>query len=99
MAARHHCDCGDQEPARRRAGDANVAHACNHGGCGLSRIPEAVPQFHGNFLIDDTFLAAEGITDFEQYRADPSEPLARPFFVPDEPAPPPGVSVTVERWE
>jgi citronellol/citronellal dehydrogenase len=56
-------------------------------------------SFTGNFLIDDTFLAAEGITDFEPYRADPSEPLARTFFVPDEPAPPPGVSVTVERWE
>jgi citronellol/citronellal dehydrogenase len=56
-------------------------------------------SFTGNFLLDDTFLAAEGITDFEQYRADPSEPLARTFFVPDEPAPPPGVSVTVERWE
>jgi citronellol/citronellal dehydrogenase len=56
-------------------------------------------SFTGNFLIDDTFLAAEGITDFEQYRADPSEPLACTFFVPDEPAPPPGVSVTVERWE
>ena len=56
-------------------------------------------SFTGNFLIDDTFLAAEGITDFEQYRADPSEPLARTFFVPEEPAPPPGVSVTVERWE
>ena len=56
-------------------------------------------SFTGNFLIDDTFLAAEGITDFEQYRADPSEPLARTFFVPDEPAPPPGVSVTVDRWE
>jgi citronellol/citronellal dehydrogenase len=56
-------------------------------------------SFTGNFLIDDTFLAAEGITDFEQYRVDPSEPLARTFFVPDEPAPPPGVSVTVERWE
>ena len=56
-------------------------------------------SFTGSFLIDDSFLAAEGITDFEQYRADPSEPLARTFFVPDEPAPPPGVSVTVERWE
>jgi citronellol/citronellal dehydrogenase len=56
-------------------------------------------SFTGNFLIDDSFLAAEGITDFEQYRVDPSEPLARTFFVPDEPVPPPGVSVTVERWE
>jgi citronellol/citronellal dehydrogenase len=56
-------------------------------------------SFTGNFLIDDSFLAAEGVTDFEQYRVDPSEPLARTFFVPEEPAPPPGVSVTVERWE
>jgi citronellol/citronellal dehydrogenase len=56
-------------------------------------------SFTGNFLIDDTFLASEGVTDFEQYRVDPSEPLARTFFVPEEPAPPPGVSVTVERWE
>jgi len=54
-------------------------------------------SFSGNFLIDDSFLAAEGITDFEQYRVDPSEPLARTFFVPEEPAPPSGVSVTVER--
>ena len=100
VAARHHRDRGDQEPARRRAGDANVAHACRS----WRMRPIAIFQkpsrsFTGNFLIDDTFLAAEGVTDFEQYRADPSEPLARTFFVPDEPAPPPGVSVTVERWE
>ena len=56
-------------------------------------------SFSGNFLIDDSFLAAEGVTDFEQYRVDPGEPLARTFFVPEEPAPPSGVSVTVERWE
>jgi citronellol/citronellal dehydrogenase len=40
--------------------------------------------FTGNFLIDDTFLAAEGVTDFEKYRVDPSVPLQRDFFVPDE---------------
>jgi citronellol/citronellal dehydrogenase len=55
-------------------------------------------SFTGNFLIDDTFLAGEGITDFEKYRVDPDEPLAPTFFVPDEP-PPPGVRVTGERWE
>src|ERR1700746_276877 len=56
-------------------------------------------SFTGNFLIDDTFLAAEGITNFEKYRVDAREPLAPTFFVPDDAAPPPGVSVTGERWE
>jgi citronellol/citronellal dehydrogenase len=49
--------------------------------------------FSGNFLIDDTFLAGEGVTDFEPYRIDPSLPLALDFFVPDQIAPPPGVVV------
>jgi citronellol/citronellal dehydrogenase len=56
-------------------------------------------SFTGHFLIDDSFLAGEGVTDFEQYRVDPREPLAPTFFVPDEPPAPPGVQVTGERWE
>jgi citronellol/citronellal dehydrogenase len=56
-------------------------------------------DFTGNFLIDDSFLAGEGVTDFEQYRVDRREPLAPTFFVPDEPAPPPGVSVAAQRPE
>ncbi|HRE21989.1 MAG TPA: NAD(P)-dependent oxidoreductase [Rhabdaerophilum sp.] len=44
--------------------------------------------FSGHFLIDDTFMAAEGVTDFDGYRADPSQPLTPDFFVPDDiPAP------------
>jgi citronellol/citronellal dehydrogenase len=56
-------------------------------------------SFTGNFLIDDTFLASEGITDFEKYRVDAREPLAPTFFVPDEPPPPPGVVVSTARRE
>ncbi|WP_210497212.1 SDR family oxidoreductase [Microvirga antarctica] len=44
--------------------------------------------FAGNFLIDDTFLAGEGVTDFEIYRVDPSVPLMPDFFVPDDSVPP-----------
>ena len=55
--------------------------------------------FTGHFLIDDTFLAGEGVADFEKYRAAPGEPLAGTFFVPDDPPPPPGVSISGKRWE
>ncbi len=44
--------------------------------------------FSGQFLIDDTFLAGEGVTDFERYRVDPSVPLMPDFFVPDSVPPP-----------
>jgi citronellol/citronellal dehydrogenase len=40
--------------------------------------------FTGNFLIDDAFLAAEGITDFESYRVDPTVPAMLDLFVPPE---------------
>jgi len=65
-----------------------------------SRTPEIVADaayavfqkpartFTGNFLIDDTFLAGEGVTDFERYRVDPSVPLMPDFFVPDDVPPP-----------
>lgn len=49
--------------------------------------------FTGHFLIDDTFLAAEGVTDFEPYRVDPSVSLQPDFFVPDDIPPPRGVQV------
>ncbi|MGF1544218.1 MAG: SDR family oxidoreductase [Parvularculaceae bacterium] len=52
-------------------------------------------SFTGNFLIDDTFLHENGVTDFERYRVDPSRPLVPDFFVPETPAPPPGVAETI----
>jgi len=51
-------------------------------------------SFSGQFVIDDTFLAGEGVTDFEPYRVDPQAPLASDFFVPDHIRPPPGVVVS-----
>jgi citronellol/citronellal dehydrogenase len=53
-------------------------------------------SFTGQFLIDDTFLAGEGVTDFDRYRVDPREPLAPDFFVPDDNEPPPGVSLAAK---
>jgi citronellol/citronellal dehydrogenase len=41
-------------------------------------------EFTGNFLIDDTFLASRGVTDFDRYRVDPSMPLMPDFFVPED---------------
>ena len=77
----------------------------------MSRTPEIMADaayaifhkpaksFTGHFLIDDTFLAGEGVTDFEKYRAVPGEPLAGTFFVPDDPPPPAGVEISGKRWE
>jgi citronellol/citronellal dehydrogenase len=59
-----------------------------------SRTPEIVADaaylifnkparsFSGNFLIDETFLAGEGVTDLGRYRVDPSRPLMTDLFVP-----------------
>ena len=53
-------------------------------------------SFTGNFLIDDTFLSGEGVTDFDKYRADPTQPLSPDFFVPDDSVPPSGVSLAAK---
>jgi len=50
-------------------------------------------EFSGNFLIDDSFLYAEGVRDFEIYRVDPTRPLMPDFFVPADSMPPPGVKI------
>ena len=50
-------------------------------------------EFTGNFLIDDTFLAENGVTDFDRYRVDPTKALMPDFFVPDSVPLPKGVSL------
>jgi citronellol/citronellal dehydrogenase len=77
---------GDEVMRRSRTPDilADAAHAI---------FGKSARAFTGNFLIDDTFLAGEGVTDFARYRVDASEPLQSDFFVPDDIPPPPGVSV------
>jgi citronellol/citronellal dehydrogenase len=49
--------------------------------------------FTGNFLIDDSFLYAEGVRDFDQYRVDKTQTLMPDFFVPESSVPPPGVTL------
>src|SRR5690348_10615939 len=57
------------------------------------RIFQKPVGFTGNFLIDDTFLSQEGVTDFDRYRVDPRQPLQVDFFVPDSMPPPKGVNL------
>lgn len=47
----------------------------------------------GNFFIDDIVLYQAGERDFDKYRVDPTKPLMPDFFVPDDAALPPGVSM------
>jgi citronellol/citronellal dehydrogenase len=74
-------------------GEAGLAHC---------RKPEIVADaawhvfnrpksFSGNFLIDDSFLFENGVSDFDQYRVDPTCDLLPDFFVPADMPPPPGV--------
>src|SRR5262249_26343954 len=77
---------GDQVMRMSRTPDivADAAHAI---------FLKPAKSFTGNFLIDDTFLAAEGVTDFDAYRADPTQPLQPDLFVPDNIPPPAAVSL------
>jgi len=54
-------------------------------------------DFTGNFLIDDTFLAENGVIDFDKYRVDPAKDLMQDFFVPDWIPAPVGVSLKAVR--
>lgn len=47
----------------------------------------------GQFFIDDVLLAQEGLTDFDQYRIDPTRDLMPDFFVPEDTPFPAGVTM------
>jgi citronellol/citronellal dehydrogenase len=80
---------GDAIVRRSRTPDILADAACRI-------FAKPAKSFTGHFLIDDTFLAAEGVTDFDRYRVDPREPLAPDFFVPDDEKPPPSVSLAAK---
>jgi citronellol/citronellal dehydrogenase len=80
---------GDTIMRRSRTPDILADAACRI-------FAKPAKSFTGQFLIDDTFLTAEGVTDFDRYRVDPREPLAPDFFVPDDEKPPPGVSLAAK---
>ena len=77
---------GDEGMRRCRTVEimADAAHAI---------FSKTAREFTGNFLIDDSFLYAEGERDFDKYRVDPSTPLMADFFVPADSTPPPGVVI------
>lgn len=56
-------------------------------------LTKPAAEFTGNFLIDDSFLVSEGITDLDQYAVDPTQELLPDFFVPEEPVAPEGVNI------
>ena len=69
----------------------------------ISRFPEIMgdaaytiltkpsKEFTGNFCIDDTVLADNGVTDFSVYAEVPFDQLAPDFFVPEDSEPPKAV--------
>ncbi|HEX8828328.1 MAG TPA: short chain dehydrogenase, partial [Xanthobacteraceae bacterium] len=50
-------------------------------------------EFTGRFLVDDSFLAENGVRNFDHYRVNPEKELAPDFFVPDDSPAPSGVSI------
>ncbi len=56
-------------------------------------LTKPAADFTGNFLIDDTFLVSEGVTDLDQYSYEAGIELLPDFFVPEEPPAPEGVKI------
>ena len=56
-------------------------------------LTKPATEFTGNFIIDDTFLASEGVTDLEQYSVESGAELLPDFFVPEDVPAPDGVKI------
>ena len=56
-------------------------------------LTKPAAEFTGNFVIDDTFLVSEGVTDLDQYSMEPGVDLLPDFFVPDDVPAPDGVKI------
>ena len=56
-------------------------------------LTKPAAEFTGNFIIDDTFLASEGVTDLEQYSVESGAELLPDFFVPEDVPAPDGVKI------
>ncbi len=52
--------------------------------CAHMMLVKDPKEFTGNFVVDEQFMRAEGVTDFAQYAPGYDGPLAGDFFVPDE---------------
>src|SRR6202012_1841876 len=67
---------GDDMARRGRKPEIMADAAC-------AVFAKAAKSFTGQFLIDDTFLAENGVSSFDSYRVDPTKELVADFFVPD----------------
>ena len=56
-------------------------------------VTKPAAQFTGNFIIDDSFLVDEGVTDLDQFAVEAGQELLPDFFVPDTPPAPDGVKI------
>ena len=56
-------------------------------------LTKPAAEFTGHFLIDDSFLVSEGVSDLDQFAVEPGAELLPDFFVPDDPPAPEGVKI------
>ena len=78
--------------ARSATGPANTSPRCSWGDSTKTTTGWTKPFWRTGAPLPQ--VRYEGVTDFDQYRADPTQPLQVDFFVPDDMPPPKGVSLT-----